>query len=400
MPPIQQNIIGLLVGFLVLTVTVFRSDPFFVTQPRTLILTALVMLGQVLIFGFLARLFGKPFWKGLVFLFVLETMLYGIMVISPRFYGPIMALPDGKTKAALCGFQHGLKTLHNRTWGNTVQHTLGQFDAQVGYVLRPGEGVYGNHGFENQYNVNSLGLRDLETALKNPDIIFLGDSFTMGWGVEQAEAFPQQMGKLMRKKTLNAGISSFGTARELLLLSRLPLDSCQTLVVQYCENDAVENQQFIINNYKISPDSLLFQASQRRNEYGRYFFLKYTQTLLGEVLKNISVLISPQSKQAASVANDPALNAEVQNFVLILKQMRARFGGKIVVIYVDAIGLPSKLPAFQKLAKAQLIENVNFVDVLSPLNANQHGLIYDDHLNAAAHLRIAKQLTGFLQKNE
>lgn len=400
MPPIQQNIIGLLIGFLVLTVTVFRSDPFFVSNSHTLVLAALVVLGQALIFGFVARLLNRPFWKGLVLMGIFETMLYGIMVVSPRFYTPTMAMPDGKTKEFISSFDHLLKTLHNRTWGNTVQHTLGRFDAQVGYVLKSGNGVFGNHGFEHQYAINSLGLRDSEAALEDPKIVFVGDSFTMGWGVAQSEAFPQRVGVLMNQKTLNAGISSFGTARELLLLNRLPLDSCTTLVVQYCENDVVENQQFIANNFRISPDSLQFQMAQRRNDYGVYFFCKYTQTLLSEALQNIATRIAPQPKPATTASKSSALDAEARNFVTILEQMKKRFKGKIVVIYVDAIGRPSKLPAFERLAQGQLLEGVAFVDVLTPLNAQQHGLIYDDHINAAAHQHIAVQLAAYLNKNK
>ena len=401
MPPIQQNLIGLLVGFFALAISIFRTDFFFTSRLRVYLLAALAVFALVLVFGFVARLLGKRFWQGLFFLFVIETILYTTMVVFPAFYGSILPVTGGGTRRALDEVHRSLKMLHNRTWGNTVQHTLGQFDAQVGYVLKPGAGVFGNHGFENRYEINSLGLRDSESALNNPEIVFLGDSFTMGWGVNQNEAFPQRVGALMAKKTLNAGISSFGTARELLLIDRLPLDSCRTLVVQYCENDAVENAFFVSNKNRMYSEPRQFENAQLRNDYGVYFFLKYTHTLFGEALKKIAEFFAPKPKQPSALGSEATFeNTETSNFVDILSQIKARFGGQIVVVYVDAIGRPNKLLAFEQQAKRRGIEGVVFLDVLTPLNNLQHGLVYDDHLNAAGHQHIAAQIAGYLKTAE
>ncbi len=398
MPQIQQNLIGLLVGFFALAISIFRTGFFFTSHVYIYLLAALVVVALVVVFGFVARLFGKRFWQGVVFLFVFETILYATMVVFPTFYGSILPVVGGGTGRALGEVRRDLKMLHNRTWGNTAQHTLGQFDAQVGYVLKPGTGVFGNHCFENRYEINSLGLRDSESALNNPEIVFLGDSFTMGWGVAQSEAFPQRIGALMAKKTLNAGISSFGTARELLLLNRLPLDSCRTLVVQYCENDAAENASFLANKNRIYPEPLQFKNAQLRNDYGVYFFLKYTHTLFGEALKKVAAFFAPKPQQPVALGSETTFeNTETRNFVAILSQIRARFGGQILVVYVDAIGRPNKLLAFEQQAKRRGIEGVMFLDVLTSLNNLQHGLVYDDHLNAAGHQHIAAQIVDCLK---
>lgn len=43
-----------------------------------------------------------------------------------------------------------------------------------------------------------MGLRDSNAALNQPEIICIGDSHTMGWGVEQEETFPKLLdGHLM-----------------------------------------------------------------------------------------------------------------------------------------------------------------------------------------------------------
>ncbi|HEY6505513.1 MAG TPA: hypothetical protein VIZ28_16175 [Chitinophagaceae bacterium] len=53
------------------------------------------------------------------------------------------------------------------------------------------------------------------------------------------------------EKVLNAGMSSYGTARELKNLYRLDTSGLQTLIIQYGRNDEVENEQFVRDNYSL-----------------------------------------------------------------------------------------------------------------------------------------------------
>jgi len=39
--------------------------------------------------------------------------------------------------------------------------------------------------FTNEVRVNHLGVRDDEASLVAPDVIVIGDSHAMGWGVDQ-----------------------------------------------------------------------------------------------------------------------------------------------------------------------------------------------------------------------
>lgn len=49
--------------------------------------------------------------------------------------------------------------------------------------------LYSTSEFETTLAFNSQGLRSSEEALQAPEIIFLGDSVTMGTGVEKNETF-------------------------------------------------------------------------------------------------------------------------------------------------------------------------------------------------------------------
>jgi len=120
-----------------------------------------------------------------------------------------------------------------------------RYDGRLTYRLKAPGCEFGSFEFANWYAVDSLGLRDDEASLGSPEIIVLGDSQAMGWGVEQSESFPERLETLLSRKVLNAGISSYGTARQVMLLERLPVFGLRALVIQYSSNDVRENLEFV-----------------------------------------------------------------------------------------------------------------------------------------------------------
>jgi hypothetical protein len=120
-----------------------------------------------------------------------------------------------------------------------------RYDPELAYTLRPGACTFANTGFSIGLSVNSAGLRDDEASLDAPRIVVLGDSQAMGWGVDQEQTFAKLIEAETGHKTLNAGISSYGTARELLMLRRLDLRGVHTVILQYSDNDARENRSYL-----------------------------------------------------------------------------------------------------------------------------------------------------------
>ena len=117
--------------------------------------------------------------------------------------------------------------------------------------MRPGHCQFNISENSEEYFINSLGVRDDEESLTKPSIVFLGDSFTMGWGVSQTESFPSLIEKATGQRALNAGISSYGTAREIKLLERVDTSNLKYLVIQYCLNDDEENNTFVSNQNQL-----------------------------------------------------------------------------------------------------------------------------------------------------
>jgi hypothetical protein len=75
-------------------------------------------------------------------------------------------------------------------------------------------------------------------------VLFLGDSFTWGWGVGQGEVFTDHLQRALAKQFAvdNRGVNAFGTGQELLLLQdQLRERSYEKVVVVFCGNDVVDN---------------------------------------------------------------------------------------------------------------------------------------------------------------
>lgn len=162
---------------------------------------------------------------------------------------------------------------------NIIQYMpeCAQYSAATGYTLKPGTFSFSNIEFHTDYQVNSMGLRDDEESLLKPEMIVLGDSFAMGWGVEQDQTYAQILEKKLGQKVLNAGISSFGTVRELFMLNQLDVSSLQTLIIHYCPNDVEENKSFFDNKeiFRVMTEEKYNKICQSYQSNKAYFPGKY-----------------------------------------------------------------------------------------------------------------------------
>lgn len=136
---------------------------------------------------------------------------------------------------------------------NTVTYMpeCAKFDSSLGYTLRPGKCVFSCREFTTPYFINSLGVRDTEEALNSPQIVVVGDSYAMGWGVQQNETFAKIIESKTGMSVLNAAVASYGTAREMILLQKVKRDRLKYLIIQYCDNDYEENLSFLNSGNKL-----------------------------------------------------------------------------------------------------------------------------------------------------
>lgn len=105
----------------------------------------------------------------------------------------------------------------------------------------------------------------------------------MGWGVEQDEAFPELLQQKLGLKVLNAGVSSYGTVRELINFERQDQSNLKYLIIQYYHNDYKENLVFLKNDGKlpVMSEEAYRDYVRDHTRTTRYFFGKYFLEFIG-----------------------------------------------------------------------------------------------------------------------
>lgn len=291
-----------------------------------------------------------------------------------------------------------------------VERSCAEFDSMFFYRLRPNsQCTFGNIEFSNNIKTNSIGLRDDEASLSRPDIICIGDSYTMGWGVDQEQSFPSLLEKSTGLKVLNAGMSSFGTVRELRRLSSVDTSNCKWVVLQYCGNDVEENKAYIDKGFNLQTSgAAAYDTLVRRSEWnhayypGKTFFsvgmFRIKQAIKDLRKKDTSYVIPIGPAQVVTIPESAKMFAEILRHNAALLQNRS-----LVVLYIaegrkDFVFVES---VKQLLAtspyKEAITSPVYFVNTSSMLDESDV-YILDDHYNARGHEKIASAIKSIIQR--
>lgn len=214
-----------------------------------------------------------------------------------------------------------------------------RWDPDLGYTLRPGRCTFANTEYTTTLLVNRLGVRDSEKALAAPELVVLGDSFALGWGVSGDETFAARLGKMTGFAVLNTGVSSYGTVRELRLLAKVDRSRLTTIVWQFCNNDYIENAAYAKNGNRLAtlPEAeydgwVSLHAQGRRYVPGRYLLSALTTRYRALAHADEADPSSPDPDDPAVRRNQVAyfLNAletspvDLSPYRIILFEMNAR----------------------------------------------------------------------------
>jgi lysophospholipase L1-like esterase len=103
------------------------------------------------------------------------------------------------------------------------------------------------HYYGVSVETNSLGLRDYEYSIEKPEnmkrVIFLGDSFTFGWGVPLKKLYSKQVEKMLSRvgqkaQVINMGVGNYNSIMEVELFKQKGLILEPDMVVlMYFVND-------------------------------------------------------------------------------------------------------------------------------------------------------------------
>jgi len=122
-----------------------------------------------------------------------------------------------------------------------------QFDPVLGFRMAPNlDFRFHNKEFDTRVQTNSHGFRDDEASLEKPKLLFFGDSFCFGWGVDQGQTCVDFLEKSSGFKCLNLGTSGYGTYQQFLSFSRYmrsqPSADVTAVFLCYPGNDLAENR--------------------------------------------------------------------------------------------------------------------------------------------------------------
>jgi hypothetical protein len=277
-----------------------------------------------------------------------------------------------------------------------------QYDDQLSYILKPGKFRIGGREYKVDYFINSLGVRDDELSLVSPEIVVVGDSQAMGWGVEQDLVFSSLLENVLGKRVLNTGISSYGTVRELKILERINLDHLKYLIIQYNSNDYYENIEFKKNGNTLSAmskeDYDLIAKNHKRET--SYYLGKYSYYVMKYLMRSLKEDISVNNK-IINVDNDSKNKdeQEAEAFLNVILNSPVNLNRcKIIVFEINGYGqndtffideLNKKLVL--DVSANPLVENIETIDFSSILEEDQY-YILDDHINASGHAVISEVL--------
>ena len=286
-----------------------------------------------------------------------------------------------------------------------------RWDPTLGYTLQPGCFRFTNTEFDTGYEVNSRGLRDDERSLTQADIVVLGDSFAMGWGVDQHETIAAQLERLSGLTVLNGAVSSFGTAREIRLLAevdRLTVAAdhpvAKYVVIQFCNNDIFENRLFD----KEGPEFSVQNAKSFNNMVNgyqkskRYYPLRYS-LFYGRRLANALAALSPIAPQTAEresidIENLDLQRRQVEMFLQVLKRGPADLRSRHLIVF-ELNSYNRHNQYFASLLEESLEDRSNpagcasfTVLDLAPQLGPEHWYSTDDHLRSSGHRLIAEQV--------
>ncbi len=274
------------------------------------------------------------------------------------------------------------------------------YDPGVTYTLKPGSCTFSNLEFSNQYDIDRAGTRDTDAALQAPEVIVIGDSHAMGWGVNQNEATPQRLAVKTGLRVLNAAISSYGTVRERLLLERLDASKMRFLVLQYTDNDLIENRAFVEHGgtLPITSEAEYDRIVKHYARQSRYFPGKYTFRLLMKVTR----LEEPEPDQTSMAPASPAEEADL--FLNALQHAgRTPLDNIQVIVYEINEQIRPARPFIAALADAhkqskypEYIRKLIPIDV-APLLSPADFYVLDDHMNANGHDIVSTALANVIR---
>lgn len=285
-----------------------------------------------------------------------------------------------------------------------------QFDPELVYVPKPGVARFSALEFDTRITITSEGVRQQPELSKDArdTIVLTGDSLTFGWGVGDEETFSVALQREHRHRTINTAVPSYGTARELFRLRRLGLlAGASVIVIQYCRNDAPENQAFLRDaggfftsrNARASWQELMHYQPPPDVTYGgalteltRYLRARWAFESLPQFTLNLLTEEKTDPPRRDSIPGGAPVMAD--EFLRVLDCFPELAGKPVIVTELDGFWVDT---GFLRELRKRSMGRPNLT-ILSLRLQPEDFFRFDPHLSPRGHRSVAAQLDGPIRK--
>lgn len=265
--------------------------------------------------------------------------------------------------------------------------------------------------FRMRLTTNSLGFRGPEPGPSDArPILFIGDSFTMGYGVNDGEEYPAVVRQALAERfgdervpVINAGIGDVGTGRWVRFLrgQAVALDP-GLVVLQICGNDFEDNVREGL--FRLTGDNSLVEQRIVARPFARYVqecveaipWLSYSHLIC--LVKQLRLPMTVQDDPApqpvdssTSAGSDSPTDRLTHRLVSEIIDVCRRRSWPLLVLLVDVEN--SRREALDDLLKAASVPFVRF-----PTKNERPELYFrvDGHWNEAGHALAASLVLDYI----
>jgi hypothetical protein len=261
------------------------------------------------------------------------------------------------------------------------------YDSELGWVPTSGSSAEVTAARTFHVQNNNLGFRDIEFERDGrPVILFLGDSFVWGVDAEADERFSDLLrSRLPGYRTVNAGVSGYGTDQEYLWLKRLwPTVQPSVVVLIFCAaNDRLDNSVNLRYEGSLKPyfataaDGTLELRGQPVPKPGQFYIKQYW--LVRHLwLARLATLLYVGQREIFVPDPTEKLFSKIREFV-------ESHGAKLVV------GLQSRDDHLIAHLNSEGIPHVSF-------DGAEAYKVLGEHWTPAGHKLVAERLFGLLSE--
>ncbi len=313
----------------------------------------------------------------------------------------LLVFPLGEIAARLLGYT-GLKWVHYEIKTSPTNCITG--DSLLGFRLNPGKfNVTINGGLKYVATHLNSKNRYCDTDTNSSHTIgFFGCSFTYGMGVEDSATFVAQIArKLPETHVLNYSVPGYGTVQTLQLLQQLEGQNKLPDTIVVCFSNLHFKRNGLTPGYRRDLVLGYAKADHRTPEYMRsaafpYFSGKQIKTEKWEDLYSnwpgreysalVNYLQSLRDRKQEQEIDTYQLTREAFDAILKITQEK-----HLLVLMLDEGEGSDRLSSYLSANRIQIIHGK--WDINNPEETNAP---FDDHLNPAAHKRIADLLIPYL----